>query len=85
MIQLKFEKKEEKFEDENEKEITIEIIEITAETDQPQKPITFEKDGNLLAKTITDINGIGICGFTEQEECTVKAIVLDEEAEIVVK
>lgn len=85
MLQLKYEKKEEKFEDETEEEITIEITEITAESDHTQKPIEFQKDGKLLAKTITDINGIAICGFTETKECIVKAIVADEEAEIVVK
>lgn len=79
MINLSYKLKETFEEEENE------IVEITAQTDKPQTEITFEKSSKPLAKTVTDIEGVAVCGFTPQSrKCIVKAIIGDESEQITV-
>ena len=84
MINLKYELKKEEFEEKDET-ITIELVEITAETNHPQSKITFEKSSKLLAETLTDNDGVAVCGFTPQSrKCVVKATCGDETGQITV-
>jgi len=53
MIQLKYELKTEKFE-ENEETIETKIVEITAETNHPSTKIVFEKSSKPLAQTMKE-------------------------------
>ena len=83
MINLKYELKKEEFEEETITE--IQIVEITAETDKPSSRIVFEKSSKPLAETLTNNEGIAICGFTPQSrKCIVKATVGDETAQVTV-
>lgn len=84
MIQLKYELKTEKFE-ENEETIKTKIVEITAETDYPSTRIVFEKSSKPLAETLTNNEGIAICGFTPQSrKYVVKATCNEEIGQITV-
>ena len=84
MINLKYELKKEKYEEEDET-IEIEIVEITAETNHPQTQIRFEKSGKLLAETLTDDKGKAVCGFTQgNRKCVIKATVGDETGQVTV-
>lgn len=84
MIELKYELKTETFEEEDEI-IENKIVEITAETDHPQTEIAFEKSSKPLAKTLTNSEGIAICGFSPQNrKCVVKAIIGDENGQVTV-
>ena len=81
MISLKYEIKKEEFGEEE----LIEIVEITAETSYPNNRIQFQKNDQLLAETMTNNEGIAICGFSPiNEDCTVKAIINEDEEEITV-
>ena len=84
MINLKYELK--KYEEKEDEEIIQnEIVEITAETTYPETRIVFEKSSKPLAETLTNSEGIAICGFTPQtRKCVVKAIINDESAQITV-
>ena len=84
MIQLKYELKTEKFE-ENEETIETKIVEITAETNHPSTRIVFEKSSKPLAETLTNNEGIAVCGFTPQSrKCIVKATCNEETAQVTV-
>ena len=80
MITLKYQLK--KIEDNGEE---IEIVEITAETDQPSTRIVFEKSSKLLAETFTDAECVAICCFTpSNRKVVVKASVGEESEQITV-
>ncbi|MCR5027400.1 MAG: hypothetical protein K6A34_08170 [Methanobrevibacter sp.] len=84
MINLNYELKTEEFE-EDEKTVEIKMVEITAETDSPGSRIVFEKSSKLLAETLTNNEGIAVCGFSPQSrKCVVKATCNDETAQVTV-
>lgn len=84
MIELHYELKIEEFE-EDEKIIETKIVEITAETDSPGTRIIFEKSSKPLAETLTNAEGIAICGFTPiNRKCVVKATCNEETAQVTV-
>lgn len=80
MINLSYKLKKEIFEEEEN-----EIVEITAETDHRQSEIIFEKSSKPLAKTLTDNNGVAVCGFSPgNRKCIVKATIGEETGQVTV-